>query len=52
MRPEHKHYDEIERLFNERIKNGDAILFDPTLFDKEMTRLWEAYDVPYQVTFD
>ena len=51
MRPEHQHYDTIEQWFRKSISEGHDFLFDSQLFDNEMRRMWEAYDVPYEVSF-
>lgn len=49
MRPEHLHYDVVEQYLHRSIKEGKAFLFDSQAFEKELRRLWEEYDVPYQV---
>jgi hypothetical protein len=51
MRPEQLHYETIERHLQKCIKNGSDFFFDTKLFDDELTRLWETYDVPYEVRF-
>jgi len=50
MRPEHIHYNTIEEFLLQSIKSGREFLFDADKFEKELTRLWEQYDVPYQVS--
>jgi hypothetical protein len=50
-RPEHLHYDKVEAWFRESIAQGRAFLFDTTLFDIELRRLWEEYNFPYEVCF-
>lgn len=49
MRPEHLHYETIEKHLQKCIKNGCDFFFDTKLFDEELTRLWDTYDVPYEV---
>lgn len=49
MRPEQQHYDTIEKWLRESIAMGRGFLFDQTMFRRELTRLWETYDVPYEV---
>lgn len=48
MRPEHTYYDAIEGYLRTSIVSGRDFLFDPQLFDDELRRLWETYDVPCQ----
>lgn len=50
MRPEHHHYDTIEGQLRSSISEGRNFLFDSDLFDQELRRLWDAYDVPYEVS--
>jgi hypothetical protein len=52
LRPEHRHYDTIDYLFRQSISQADEYLFDAKLFDKELRRLWETYEVPYEVSAD
>lgn len=48
-RPEHEHYVAIEEHLQKCIKEGSDFLFHTKLFEEELRRLWETYDVPYQV---
>ena len=48
--PEQLHYKTIENFFQTSISSGADFLFDKTLFDIELQRLWETYNVPYPVS--
>jgi len=48
-RPEHVHYDLIEEHLQRSIQEGSDFLFDTAKFEAELRRLWEEYNVPYQV---
>lgn len=48
--PEQFHYETIEKFMQTSIRSGAAFLFDKTLFDIELHRLWITYDVPYPVS--
>ena len=50
VRPEHQHYDTLEKHLRAGVSDGSDYFFDPHLFDKELRRLWETYDVPYEVS--
>jgi hypothetical protein len=52
MRPEHIHYDTVENWLRESIAVGRPFLFSQTLFRHELTRIWETYDVPYEVRIE
>ena len=48
--PEQLHYDTIEKFIQTSIRSGADFLFDKDLFDVELRRLWETYNVPYPVS--
>ena len=50
MRPEHVHYDTIERWIRESVNAGDEFLFEPERFRNELRKMWEKYEIPYEVT--
>ena len=48
-RPEHIHYDTIEKYIHESIAKKKDFLFDHRAFDEELYRLEDEYDFPYEV---
>jgi hypothetical protein len=50
MRPEEIHYDGVESWIRESIATGRDFLFDHRLFGEELTRTWDKYDFPYEVS--
>ena len=48
--PEQLHYETIQAFLQTSIDSGAAFLFDNILFDVELQRLWETYNVPYPVS--
>ena len=49
MRQEHQHYDAIEQHFRKSITQGLDFLFDTKMFEEELLRLVDTYDVPYEL---
>lgn len=49
-RPEHVHYDNIERFFLDSLKYKKDFLFHQDRFDEELWLLEEKYNVPYEVS--
>jgi hypothetical protein len=48
--PEQLHYETIEKIMQTSISSGAVFLFDKNLFDIELQRLWETYNVPFPVS--
>jgi hypothetical protein len=48
MRPEHEHYDTIEQWIRQSLFECSDFLYDRDLFQKELRRIWEQYDVPVE----
>ena len=48
--PEQLHYDAIEAFLRTSISSGADFLFHKTLFENELQRLWETYNVDYAVS--
>jgi hypothetical protein len=50
MRQEHLHYAEIESWFQKSVSAGSDFLFDTKLYERELNRLWDKFDVPFEVS--
>lgn len=48
--PEQLHYNTIEKFIQTSISSGADFFFNKTLFNVELERLWETYNVPYSVS--
>lgn len=47
--PEQLYYDTMEQYFHNSIRNTADFLFDTVLFDQEIKKLWEKYNIPCSV---
>ena len=50
MRPEQVHYDTMEQWIRTSIDSSAPFLFDRTLFQQELERIWMEYDIPIRVS--
>lgn len=50
LRPEHRHYGNVERFFRRSISEGKDFLFDSVKFNEELSSLEAKYDFPYEVS--